>query len=34
MAITITAPTSAPTTAAVIPSTNALTGLFFTIFLK
>ena len=33
-AITITEPTKAPTTAAVIPSTNALTDSFFAIFLN
>lgn len=33
-AITMTDPTKAPTTAAVIPSTNAFTGLFCAIFLK
>ena len=34
VAIIITAPTSAPTTAAVIPSTKFFTDLFFAIFLK
>lgn len=34
VAITKTAPTKAPTTAAVMPSTNALMLVFFDIFLK